>query len=141
MTVSDPFFAMKRVILENDLRTGSRVAIILDPRHPDVTLPDAHKHGSALRLDLSHTFVPRIPIVLDDKGITTVLSFDGAIGRLCFIPWAAMMATYIVGSDTVVYWEVSVPADVDIAASLGLMYEAPPVPKPQRHLRLVKDDE
>jgi len=140
MTVSDPFFAMKRQVLEDYLRTDGRVAVILDPRHPDVTLPENHKHGPALRLDLSYTFVPPIPIVLDAKGIKTVLSFE-VFDCPCFVPWAAMMAIYIVGSDTVVYWEVSVPADVDIAASLGLMYEAPPVPKPQRHLRLVKDDE
>ncbi|MFQ5481543.1 MAG: ClpXP protease specificity-enhancing factor SspB [Nitrospinaceae bacterium] len=102
--------------------------VCLDPRHPGVDVPAMHKANPMLSLIFNLNF--RRPIEIHTDGIQATLAFGGRPHR-CFIPFEAVWAIYIPGSQTGKVWEPSIPQDLDLSM-LRDKGGAPSVPEPTK---------
>jgi len=102
-------FQKRRKVL--DMLDAGLVMLHLDPRAPDVVVPQRFKTDPVLRLNIAYGF--RLPALeVGAEGIYAVLSFDRQ-NFGCTLPWASIFAVTRpdFGHDGVV-WPESVPPEL-----------------------------
>jgi stringent starvation protein B len=89
----------------------SSVFVHLDPRQPEVRVPEWFKKQPQLILQIGlNLAVPIRDLEVDDEGVSCTLSFSRS-PHFCYLPWAAVYA--IVGEDgRGMVWPDDVPAEV-----------------------------
>lgn len=117
--------AAKRKILEHMLSENSQVMIVVDARADGVDVPSDFEDQYNLCLRLGHNLKPSIDLVIDDDGISCVLSFR-KVPYQCLIPWEAVWCAGDVA------FPDSVPKEARAAAPTPV-----PVEAKSRHLSLV----
>ncbi|MCS6915777.1 MAG: hypothetical protein RMK29_15695 [Myxococcales bacterium] len=87
------------------------VLVHLDPRHPEVKLPEYLRQQPHLILQYGYNMpVPIVDLQIDDRGISATLSFQRT-AHATFVPWAAVFA--MADGDRRGYvWEKDVPKDL-----------------------------
>lgn len=103
---------MKHNTLLHLLGEHHEVSVYLDPRHPDVEVPERFKRLTNVHLIYGYALVPSIdPLVIDDAGISAILSFSG-VKEYTFVPWAAVFAIGPSGYASGFVFPESLPKDI-----------------------------
>ncbi len=85
--------------------------VCLDSRHPDVDVPATHRNNPMLNLVFNLGF--RRPFEVMEDGIYATLAFDRRPHK-CVIPFEAVWAIYVPGTQSGQVWEGSIPEDLDL---------------------------
>jgi hypothetical protein len=109
------------------------VLVHLDPRRPEVQLPDYLRQQPHLILQYGYNMpVPIAELKVDEQGIWATLSFQRT-PHATFIPWSAVFA--VADGDQKGYvWEADVPPDLGAAAP-QTEPKKPEPPKPAKKPR------
>lgn len=128
------FPQMKRAVVELILAEEDWVVMAIDPRHPDVRLPEDVKEGAGagpvvLHIGRRGLVVPIPDLQLNDEHLQATLSFKRCAFTVV-IPWDALFyITLQRGQGGTVGWMP--PVEASLRAQ-------PPEPKPVKHaLKLV----
>lgn len=89
--------------------------VCLDARHPDVDVPASHKTNPMLNLVFNLSF--RRPFDVREDGIYATLAFDRR-PHSCVIPFEAVWAIYVPGTQAGEVWESSIPEDIQLEGRL-----------------------
>jgi len=122
----------KSEVFAESMNKGSMqaTAVILDARHPRVTVPGQYKDNPTLKLNFAWGFA-QFSCFWDEDGIAASLTFGG-IPFPCYIPWEAVYAIAPVGVDGIIRWEGSQPGDVSLVTPQP---EPQPAVRGHKHLR------
>ncbi|QPJ60799.1 MAG: hypothetical protein G3M70_02395 [Candidatus Nitronauta litoralis] len=102
--------------------------VCLDSRHPAVDVPAAHRNNPMLNLVFNLNF--RRPFEVMEDGIYATLAFDRRPHK-CVIPFEAVWAIYVPGTQTGQVWENSLPDDLELEGqALELTSQSSKGPKP-----------
>lgn len=96
------------------LRDGDAM-VCLDARQPKVDVPQNHKSNPALNLIFNLNF--KRPLDINENSIYATLSFEGMPYK-CVIPFEAVWAIFIPGTDEGQVWEESMPKDIDLVTQM-----------------------
>ncbi len=135
----DPENQIKSEYLLKLLEEGDAM-VCLDSRHHAVDVPAAHRNNPMLNLVFNLSF--RRPFEVMADGIYATLAFDRRPHK-CVIPFEAVWAIYVPGTQSGRVWENSLPDDLDLE---GQMLDLSPqsatelTPKPSAKPRALPDE-
>lgn len=130
----DPENQIKSEYLLKLLEEGDAM-VCLDSRHPAVDVPASHRNNPVLNLVFNLGF--RRPFEVMPDGIYATLAFDRRPHK-CVIPFEAVWAIYVPGTQNGQVWENSIPDDLDLEGQALELFsssktgpKATPAPKPK----------
>ena len=85
--------------------------VCLDARHPGVDVPPGHKNNPMLNLVFNLSF--RRPFEVQEDAVYATLAFDRRPHQ-CIIPFEAVWAIYVPGTQAGQVWESSIPEDINL---------------------------